>query len=53
MATENPPLAELFWGAYLTAEFNAGNIADDTDVAAMKEEFMAGIRGERADASDE
>ena len=48
MSDDNPPMAELFWGAYLTAEYNAGNITHDTDIAAMKEQFMAGLRGEDA-----
>lgn len=47
--TENPPMAELFWGGYLTAEYNAGNIDANTDIAAMKEQFMAGLRGELDD----
>jgi hypothetical protein len=34
---------ELFWGAYLRAEFEAGNITSETDVAEMKRQFMEGI----------
>lgn len=39
-------LDELFWGAYLTAEFNAGNVTEDTDVPEMKRQFMAGLHEE-------
>jgi hypothetical protein len=39
-------LNEMFWADYLMFEVSQGNVTEETDVAAMKAEFMAGIRGE-------
>jgi len=37
---------ELFWGAYLSAAYEAGEVTETTDVAEMKRQFMAGIQGD-------
>lgn len=44
--SENPPFAEVFWGGYLRAGLESGDITEEDDIAAMKREFMAGMRGE-------
>lgn len=46
--SSDPPLAELFWGGYLTALYNAGAIRPTDDIAQIKADFMAGLRGEEA-----
>lgn len=47
MPDENPPFAELFWGGYLTVLHETGALTPDTDIAQLKADFMAGLRGDR------
>ena len=46
MPDDNPPFAELFWGGYLKALYEAGAIQPTDDIAEIKAGFMAGLRGE-------
>jgi len=43
---EDPPFAEVFWGGYLRAGLESGDINEHDDIAAMKRDFMARLRGE-------
>lgn len=47
--TDNPPFAEVFWGGYLQHALENGHIHESDDIAAMKRDFMAGLRGETDD----
>ncbi len=46
MPDDNPPFAELFWGAYLTALHESRAITPSADITKIKADFMSGLRGE-------
>ena len=42
----NPPFAEGFFGAYLTALFESGSLRPTDNIEQIKADFMSGLRGE-------
>lgn len=42
----DPPYAEGFFGAYLTALFESGALRPTDNIDQIKADFMSGLRGE-------
>lgn len=54
MELEDPPFAEMFWGAYLSALVEAGAVTERTppsEVEQMHVDFMSGLRGEAGECT--